>query len=74
MIRITRYRYRYFDKKGNHETRKISSVPHRINLINGPFILIMKIVEDTVIKEMLKKHLADMESRCKRRSRFVQCL
>jgi transposase len=62
-IRNTSYHYRYVGRKDNGETRKIRSALPRRSLIHGPFIPIMKIVNDMGIVDMLEKHLTETESR-----------
>ena len=62
-IKNTSYHYRYVGRKDNGGIRKIrSAIPIR-SLIHGPFIPIMKIVNDIGIVDMLERHLTDMESR-----------
>ena len=62
-IRNTSYHYRYVGTKDDGGIRKIRSVLPRRSLIHGPFIPIMKIIDDMGIEEMLKKHLTETESR-----------
>ena len=62
-IRNTSYHYRYVGRKDDGGIRKIRSVLPRRSLIHGPFIPIMKIIDDMGIEEMLKKHLTEAESR-----------
>ena len=62
-IKNTSYHYRYVGRKDHGETRKIRSVLPRRSLVHGPFIPMMKIVNDIGIEEMLKKHLTEAESR-----------
>ena len=62
-IRNTSYHYRYVGRKDDGGIRKIRSVLPRRSLIHGPFIPIMKIIDDMGIEEMLKKHLTESESR-----------
>ena len=62
-IRNTSYHYRYVSRKDNGKTRKIRSALPIRSLIHGPFIPIMKIVNDMGIVDMLEKHLTETESR-----------
>ena len=62
-IRNTSYHYRYIGRKDNGETRKNRSVLPRRNLIHGPFIPIMKIVNDLGIADMLERYLTESESK-----------
>ena len=62
-IRNTSYHYKYVGRNDNGKIRKIRSVLPRRSLIHGPFIPIMKVFKEMGIKEMLKKHLTEAESR-----------
>ncbi|MCL4356968.1 MAG: transposase [Candidatus Thermoplasmatota archaeon] len=62
-IKNTSYHYRYVGRKDDGGIRKIGSVLPRRSLIHGPFIPIMKIVNDLGIVDMLMKHLTESESR-----------
>jgi transposase len=62
-IKNTSYHYRYVGSKDNGGIRKIRSALPIRSLIHGPFIPIMKIVNDIGIVDMLERHLTDMESR-----------
>ena len=62
-IKNTSYHYRYVGRKDNGGIRKIRSALPIRSLIHGPFIPIMKIVNDIGIVDMLERHLTDMESR-----------
>ena len=61
-IRNTSYHYRYVGRKDDGGIRKIRSILPRRSLIHGPFIPIMKIVNDLGIVDILKKHLTEAES------------
>ena len=52
-IRNTSYHYRYVGRKDHGEIRKIRNALPIRSLIHGPFIPIMKIVNDIGIVDML---------------------